>query len=251
MKERIIKKSEKYPNIVKNLLEKGKKLNEEWENNNENINSKINKCINIENSVKEIKDLDENIKKYNSQKIEIKFITQKDDFQNIISKINEYGEINDNSDIFRFKFKEGQNYSVSENGLTASKTSEGTTWDCSIFGDKEIPKNRISKWKIKLNEIGSCYIIIWIGPQNPNNKSCFYQDCWSFLCYDSKKVIKSSSQSDYNGHAGQLKKGDIVEVIVDRKSWNLSFAVNDIDYGIAHSEIPKDDTLYPVNHALW
>ena len=37
----LIKKSEKYPNIVKNLLEKGKKLNEEWENNNENINSKI------------------------------------------------------------------------------------------------------------------------------------------------------------------------------------------------------------------
>ena len=142
------------------------------------------------------------IKKYNSGKLEIKFITQKDDFQNIISKINEYGEINDNNDIFRFKFKEGQNYSVSENGLTASKTSEGTKFDCTIFGDKEIPKNRISKWKIKLNEIGSyCCIIIGIGPQNPNNKSCFYQDCWSFLCYDSKKVIKSSSQSDYNGHA--------------------------------------------------
>ena len=243
----LIKKSEKYPNIVKNLLEKGKKLNEEWENNNENINSKINKCINIENSVKEIKDLDENIKKYNSQKIEIKFITQKDDFQNIISKINEYGEIIDNNDIFRFKFKEGQNYSVSENGLTASKISEGTTWDCSIFGDKEIPKNRISKWKIKLNEIGSdCNIIIGIGPQNPNNKTNFYQYCYSFYCYNSQKIIKSGSPSDYNGHSEKLKKGDIVEVIVDRKSGNLSFAVNDIDYGLAHSKIPKDDTLYPV-----
>ena len=66
---------------LKNSLEKGKKLNEEWENNNENINSKINKCINIENSVKEIKELDENIKKYNSGKPEIKFITKKDDFQ--------------------------------------------------------------------------------------------------------------------------------------------------------------------------
>ena len=150
--------------------------------------------------------MDENIKKFNSGKLEIKFITQKDDFQNIISKINEYGEINDNNDIFRFKFKDGKNYSVSENGLTASKTSEVNNLDCSIFGDKEIPKNRISKWKIKLNEIGSLNIIIGIGPQNPNNKINFFQDCYSFYCYDSHKIIKSTSQSDYNGHAGQLKK---------------------------------------------
>ena len=72
----LIKKSEKFPNKIKNLLDKGKKLNEEWNNNNEKLNSKINECIKIENYIKTIKELDESIKKYNSQKIEFKFTTE-------------------------------------------------------------------------------------------------------------------------------------------------------------------------------
>jgi len=42
-----------------------------------------------------------------------------------------------------------------------------------------------------------------------------------------------------------MKEGDIYEVIVDRKLGNLSFSINDINYGIACSEIPKDDILFP------
>ena len=42
-----------------------------------------------------------------------------------------------------------------------------------------------------------------------------------------------------------MKKGDIVEVIVDRKLGNLSFVVNGSDYGIASTSIPKEDILYP------
>ena len=54
------------------------------------------------------------------------------------------------------------------------------------------------------------------------------------------------SQSIYNGHSGRLKEGDIIEVIIDRISGSLSFLVNDIDYGIAFTEIPKVEILYPV-----
>ena len=50
---------------------------------------------------------------------------------------------------------------------------------------------------------------------------------------------------DYNNHNEDIKDGDIIEVIVDRKLGNLSFAINDINYGIACSTIPKEDTLYP------
>ena len=243
----LTKNIEKFPNLIKNYLEQGKKLNKEWDNNNEKLNSKINECIKIENSIKIIKELDENIKKYNSQKNEIKFNTQnEEDFNNIISKIKEFGEIIQNDKIYKFKFKNGLNYNVSDNGLIAVKTSGVNSFNCTIIGDKEIPKNKISKWKIKLNEIGSCMIIIGIGPQNPDNKENFFEYCWSFYCYDSHKVIKSISQSNYNNHSGQLKKGDIIEVIVDRFLGNLSFSVNDINYGIACSEIPKDDALYPI-----
>ena len=49
----------------------------------------------------------------------------------------------------------------------------------------------------------------------------------------------------YNNLEGKLKKGDIVEVIVDRNLNNLSFSINGIHHGIACSQIPKDDILYP------
>ena len=42
-----------------------------------------------------------------------------------------------------------------------------------------------------------------------------------------------------------MKAGDIIEVIVDRKNGNLSFAVNDVNYGIAYTTIPNEAKLYP------
>ena len=42
-----------------------------------------------------------------------------------------------------------------------------------------------------------------------------------------------------------MKEEDIVEVIVDRQLGNLSFSINGSNYGIACSEIPKEDDLYP------
>ena len=37
---------------------------------------------------------------------------------------------------------------------------------------------------------------------------------------------------------------------MDRKEGNLSFAINDNNYGIAYSDIPKKDTLFPTA-ILW
>ena len=250
----IIKKSEKFQEKIKNFIIKGKQIYENWDNNNELLNSKINECIQIENSIKIIKDLEDNITKYNSKNTEIKFINNiEDNFNDIISKINNFGEIiNEEFDVnaFRFKFKNGQNYKVSKNGLMATKTSGGDTWNCTIIGDKQIPKNKITKWKIKLTNFkikhNTCNILIGIGPENKNNKDCFYDECWTFDCGESKKIIKNKFRIKYNNHTGKLKEGDIVEVIVDRISGNLSFAVNNSDYGIACSNIPEEDILYPI-----
>ena len=56
---------------------------------------------------------------------------------------------------------------------------------------------------------------------------------------------KETNFQNQNHNNISLKQGDIIEVIVDRKLGNLSFAVNDINLGIACSNIPKDDILYP------
>jgi len=62
---------------------------------------------------------------------------------------------------------------------------------------------------------------------------------------NSQLVLLSESSIGYNNHSGRLKKEDVVEVIVDRNLGNLSFAVNGTNYGIACSNIPKNDILYP------
>ena len=232
--EEIIKLSDKLPSKIKISLEKGKLINNEW-NDKDKLNSKINDCINIENNIKNIKEINESIKKYNSNSINIRFTPEEKDneFKEFLENIKNFGEIfekeRDEEELI-FRFKPGTNYNLTNNGKVATKISGGSSWNCTIIGDKKIPENRISKWKIRINnfeiKFNTWNILIGIGPDNPNNKNDFYYNCWSFICGQSKLFIKSSGTSEYNNHSGKLKKGDVIEVIVDRKTGNLSFSVN-------------------------
>ena len=71
-KEELIKESEKLPNKIKKSIEKGKIIDKEWNENN--LSSLINDCINIENNIKEINTINNNIKKSNLNKVKKLFI---------------------------------------------------------------------------------------------------------------------------------------------------------------------------------
>ena len=246
-KEDIIKKGEKLPNQIKIYLDKGKILDKDWDDDENKLINKINDCLNIENNIQNIVDINNNIKKCNSDEIKIDFSPEDDNIDELEKNIKKFGYIH--SDKFHFKFKQGKNYSISNNGYIATKSSGGDSWNCIIVGDKEIPRDRISKWKIKINEDkkyqGNTDICIGIGPKSFNGN--LYDECWSICSKGSKAgLYNKNSSSDYNNLKDNIKKGDIIEVIVDRKSGNLSFAINNINHGIACSNIPKDDILYPV-----
>ena len=234
------------PGQIKLALEKGNVLNKGWLNDNKKLNSKINDCISIENNISIIKGIKSDIEKCNTKKVNIQFIPEDDEI-NLLDEIKNFGSLYDSELVYKFKFKKGQNYIISNNGLVATKNAGGNSFNCTIFGNKEIPKNKISKWKIKLNSETkqSWDIIIGIGPSNPNNENDFYKRCWSFISSKSKLILLSNKETEYNNHSGRLKKGDIVEVVVDRILGNLSFSVNGSDYGIACTSIPKEDILYP------
>ena len=150
-KEDLIKTGEKIPNQIIYLMEKGKLLNNEWNDNNKLIET-INNCIIIENNIKRIIEINENIKKCNSKKLIIKFIPENEEAIELLENIQNFGEIfNEENNEFKFKFKQGNNYNISNNGLIALKDGNNG-WNCVIVGDKEIPKDKISKWKIKINK---------------------------------------------------------------------------------------------------
>ena len=70
-KEEFIKESEKLPKLAKNLLDKGKIEEKEWEDKTK-LSKLINECINIEDAIKDINTIYDKIKTFNDKK-EIKF----------------------------------------------------------------------------------------------------------------------------------------------------------------------------------
>ena len=250
--EDFINKNKNFPNKIKKSLEKGKLISKEWNSNKIKLNSIINDCLEIENDIKNINNMDESIKKIKLKDDKIQFLpSDEKELNEFLNNIKNFGQISNNFANTFFKFKPGQNYSISNNGLIATKNNGGDNWNCTIICDKEIPKNKISEWKIKITNFqiknNTCNILIGIGPDNPNNKMNFYEYCWTFICGENGLILKSGSTTKYNNHEKKsLKAGDIIKVIVDRKLGNLSFEINNENYGIACSNIPKDDILYPI-----
>ena len=159
--------------------------------------------------------------------------------KDFINKIN--NTINDISiiDHYYFKWKNGANYTLDENKLIATKISGGDTYNCTIIGDKILPKNSIVSWKIKLKKFEKgFYLLIGIGPENLNqNMEEPFNDCWTFACHSSVLCLKSGKGTSYK--TGKLKTNDIVEVKVDTSKGILSFGVNGEDYGVACDNIPN------------
>ena len=91
--ENIIKKCQKLPNKVKSSLEKGKLIEEQWKNENNKINSLINDCLNIENNINEIKDINKKKEKLNSLKFGFEFQPDSKEINELLNKINKFGKI--------------------------------------------------------------------------------------------------------------------------------------------------------------
>ena len=92
--EDIIKECEKLPNKIKLSLEEGKLIDNDWNDNNK-LNSNINKCINIENNIKNINMINENIKNHKiNNDITIEINIENEFFENLMNSIKSFGKFN-------------------------------------------------------------------------------------------------------------------------------------------------------------
>ena len=92
--EDIIKNIEQLPNKIKISLEKGKLINNKWNEDNK-LNIIINDCINIEKNIETINKINENIKKYNNNNYisNIKFDPDETKIDLYLNKIRKFGTI--------------------------------------------------------------------------------------------------------------------------------------------------------------
>ena len=97
-KQDIIEESIKLPNKIKKYLEKGKLSDNDWNNNNK-LSSLINDCINIEDNIKKINIIHDNIKKCNLNKKTKIVFTYNETIDDFINQIKTFGNIYEKSDI--------------------------------------------------------------------------------------------------------------------------------------------------------
>ena len=92
-KEELAKKFQNMPNIIKESLEKFRSVDNKW-NDEEEIKPLINDCINLENIVKEIEEINENIQKCKkNDDLEIGFRSKDEEVNIITEKIENLGSI--------------------------------------------------------------------------------------------------------------------------------------------------------------
>ena len=87
--DKIIKDSEKLPNKIKISLERGKLINENWNNNK--LNSLINDCLNIENNINFIDKIKNIVNANKSFDTELIFYTNEDKMNQLLEAIKKFG----------------------------------------------------------------------------------------------------------------------------------------------------------------
>ena len=101
--ENMEKQNEKLPKTIKDLIEKGKLIEKDWDKNN--LNSTINDCIKIEKKLIGIKNINDNLKAYQkNQNNKFIFNLNDNDIKDILEKISSFGNISVDG-MFKFKFK--------------------------------------------------------------------------------------------------------------------------------------------------
>jgi len=91
--EKTVKKNEKLTHEIKIYLERGKKVNEYW-NNKEKLSQNINDCINIENTIEKISNINDKIEFFKNKKnFEVKLKYNEEQFENYLKEMKKFGEI--------------------------------------------------------------------------------------------------------------------------------------------------------------
>lgn len=100
--ENLIKESKKLPNKIKISLEKGKKVENNWDDNN--LTSNIHDCIFIEKNINDIQIKNKHVNKCSSINLNFKFFPNDEQIKADVEKIKNFGILFEGN----FKFKKSK-----------------------------------------------------------------------------------------------------------------------------------------------
>ena len=210
-KEDFIKESNMLPKKIKLSLEKGKNINNDWNDENKLI-LLINDCINIENNIKYINDINNNLNKCKFINSEMKFNPGNNAINELVVKIKEFGNIfYDN-----FKFKQcpkkisvHRKYDVSgKKNNILTKTGKDYNWMGTIC-ENTLDKSKEYYWKIKIIKTNNYNIMVGVAPNDFDINTSLYDNCgWYYNLNDSSLY----SGPPYYYQKKEKKKEDDYEI---------------------------------------
>ena len=248
----VIEDNENFQNEIKISLEKGKLVEQNWENDNIKLNSLINDCIIIENNIKKIHLINENIKKYNINKyMKIYFIPEEDEIYQFLEKIKNFGDINYND--FKYQLKRCP-FNINENRkyiITGEKNNiftkiGGSNQFIAAICEAQLERSIINKWKVNILKSKNKIIMVGVTTNDIVINSSSYNTCgWYFYCYNS--TLYSGKPHNYNNKKTNLNIiNESIEIIMDMNKGSLKFIIDSEDKGESYNNIPLDKPLIPV-----
>ena len=245
----IIKTAEKLPKQIKLSLEKGKLIDKEW--NKENLSSCVNDCINIENNIKNINIINENINKCNiEKKLKLKFKPNGKNLDMFLDTINKFGTIYFEEFSFRecpININQHRKFIVTgENKNILTKISTNNVWTGVICKDELVKPFEEHKWKIKILNTYNNLIMVGLASSDFDIYSTEqFKTCgWYLNC--SNSTLYSGPPFKYNNMPTNLSKvKNEVIVIMNLKKRALKFIINNEDKGDSYTNIPIDKPLFP------
>jgi len=239
----------KLPNQIKESLKKSSDIKNEWKNENK-LCSLINDCIYIENNIKDINLIKENIDNNNFD--EINFVPNEDgdELNKFLNIFQKFGKINSNS-IFKFKkcpidINEDRGYKVSgENNNIITKTGKDELM-IGIPCLNELKYGKEYKWKIKILKSKNNYINVGITTTDFDfNKANPYKYGWYLYCGDS--TFYSWSPQNYDCKKTKLKRPKN-EIIISMNILKriLKFKVDKEEEEDFYTDIPIDKPIFPI-----
>eukprot|EP01112_Ceratiomyxa_fruticulosa_P014400 TRINITY_DN411_c0_g1_i3.p1 TRINITY_DN411_c0_g1~~TRINITY_DN411_c0_g1_i3.p1 ORF type:complete len:338 (-),score=65.85 TRINITY_DN411_c0_g1_i3:94-1107(-) len=142
-----------------------------------------------------------------------------------------------------WKWKEGPNYVVSNNGYTITKTrADGPQFSVTALAQKSIEVSKRGKysWRVKIENGSNMMIGVSNSALNQfiiNNHN--FGTGWYFYTRDSSIYHQGNTSTPYP-NSGILSVGTVVGVILDLDKRELSFSVNGLVKGVAVRDFPLD-----------
>ena len=250
IKGNLTKNIDKLKNEIKINLEKGKLIDNDWNDSNK-LSLLINNCINIEKNTQDLEEINEKAKKCNKGNIEkIKFIPEdENDINKLLKEIQSFGNVYYDDKYF-FKVKKcplnennDLNYEISgDRNNIITKTGTDKKWIC-VICQNALEKKKFYKWKIKILKSKNYYINIGITSIDYMSKSRNYKNGWYLYYYDFS--LYSGPPHNYEEKNSGLQKKNEIAIVMDTNKGILKFMTEDEDKGNSYIDIPIDKPLFP------